>query len=109
MATRERGWRDNPLAPIRPDRLRAALSVKGLSVRSAADKLGIPNSTLHYILAGGPKRRCRQHLRLDLAALLDLPEGWLAGDDQGAPSVLALLMEAETGDSVYREEMERGD
>lgn len=106
MATRERGWRDNPLDPIRPDRLRAALSVKGLSVRSAADRLGIPNSTLHYILAGGLKRRCRQQLRVDLAALLDLPERWLAGDDQGAPSVLALLMEAETGDSFYREEME---
>ena len=106
MDTRPRKWRDNPLVPIRPDRLGAALSMKGLSVRSAAEKLGIGNSTLHYILGGGPKRRCRQQVRVDLAALLDLPERWLAGDDQGAPTVLALLMEAETGDSYYRKEME---
>jgi hypothetical protein len=82
---RRRG-RADPLVPLIGERLRAGLSLSGLTNREAARRLGITPQLLEYYLSRH-HTRCRARVRRALSKLTDLPEAWLAGDMRSLPWV----------------------
>ena len=79
-------WEDDPLVPIRLDRLEEARRATGLSVRALAHNAGLRQQTVDAMRQGkewGRPRRCRRSNRDRIAEALGLPriEGslWLGG------------------------------
>jgi transcriptional regulator with XRE-family HTH domain len=64
-----------------PANLRAAREERGWSISELAEKLGKEENrqTIHHLLQGDVPVRCRAERRKNLAAVLEVPEEWLAG------------------------------
>jgi hypothetical protein len=84
---RKTKWSDNPLVPVRGNRVRAALAWRGLSNREAAARLkkrgvDLTAQGLDYITAG-ETRRCRRSVRSELARLCGPPitAAYLGGEE----------------------------
>jgi hypothetical protein len=81
------------MVPIRPDRVRAAMEADGWTPGSLANELNKPRSkrppenrqTIHHLMQGKASR-CRSSRRKALAATLQVPEPWLAGQDWALPT-----------------------
>ncbi len=81
---REDSRAENPLVPISGEHVKAALKSKGLSVTAAAKKIGVEQTTLHYIVTG-QTRNCHASLRRDLAKLLKQSQRFLEGKTTTLP------------------------
>lgn len=84
MGKRDRGWSDDPRVPVSGEHVAAAVSERNLSVAEIARRIGVPQPTLHYIVAGKTKR-CRRSVRDALANELGVLSGWLGGDLESGP------------------------
>ena len=76
---------NDPLVPIVPKRLRAALRRRGLSVKAIAKAMHTLQQTVNAIASSDAPRACRQSIRAALAKELNYPEEWLAGTIDWAP------------------------
>lgn len=77
------GWADDPLVPIRVERLRALLDRYGWGPSELAGRVGRTQQTISALLrpTGEATRTCRQSLRTKIARALDAPEELLAGEE----------------------------
>jgi hypothetical protein len=104
---KDRGWRDDPLGPIHSGRLQAAIELEGWTLSALARELtrrlqsGKPQSrqTLHHLQLGDEVKKCRQSRRAMLARVLQVPEGWLAGDQFAVEGLGYIPMVPEAVDS----------
>src|SRR5713226_9371856 len=74
--------RNNPMLPLRVDRLRAAQQLDGRAWPDIARHLGTTHPRLfHLTRANGPiQRRCRRKLRDGFVKLFDVDRAWLSGE-----------------------------
>ncbi len=81
---------EEELVPIDGARVRAAIEWAGLTVNGAATRLRVRQQTIDSIVRRKTKR-CYESLREKLAALLELPAGWLGGETDLVPSLTPWL------------------
>ena len=87
----------DPLVPIIPARLNAALRRRGLSVKAAAERIGKSQQTLDAIIQSAAKRKCRQSTLDKLSSLLKYPADWLSGRARGLPDTVWTAQSRESG------------
>jgi transcriptional regulator with XRE-family HTH domain len=83
-AVRDLEHRDDPLCPIRGDRVRAALNRSGWSVSELARKVGAKQPGIDLIVRGKTKR-CRRSLLRRIAKVLGASVSVLDGSPDGTP------------------------
>ena len=87
----------DPLVPIIPARLNAALGRRKLSVKAAAERIGMSQQTLDAIIQSAGPRRCRQSTLNKLASLVAYPEDWLSGRADWLPDTVWTAQSQEPG------------
>jgi len=86
---RPRKYDDDPMVPIMPANLRAAVEFWGDDVGALARRLGGNRQTLHHLMIGEEPKRCRRSRRQRLAQVLGVSSRWLAGEGMRLPFVPA--------------------
>jgi hypothetical protein len=84
------GWEGDPLVPIHPEYLRAAIAANDWSVQKLAAETGNESQTLDHLAKGSAPKRCRQSRRAALAKALKVPETWLEGASVAVPELSRL-------------------
>ena len=94
----------DPLVPIVPARLNAALGRRKLSVKAAAKKIGKSQQTLDAIIQSTGPRRCRQSTLDKLSSLLKYPEDWLSGRANWLPATVWTAQSRESDHPLFWDE-----
>ena len=78
----------DPLVPLVPERLRAAMDVGGWTPASLRTRMGSDENrqTLHHLLKAEDPLKCRRERRRQLARILEVPDGWLGGGEIRLPA-----------------------
>lgn len=85
-----KGWESDPLVPIHPEFLRAAIAAHAWSIQKLAEATGNTSQTLDHLAKGSAPKRCRLSRRARLAEVLEVPESWLEGRSVAVPELSQL-------------------
>jgi hypothetical protein len=80
-------YSSDPLVPIDPRRLKAAIDANDVSIQKLAKSVGQHSQTLDHLVKGDHKKRCRLTRRRELARRLDVPDAWLEGTREAVPEL----------------------
>jgi hypothetical protein len=77
----------DPMVPLLPERLRAAMDEGGWTLASLSARMGKDEhrQTLHHLMWSEMPVRCRHSRRQRLARILEVPARWLEGGDLDLP------------------------
>ena len=94
----------DPMVPIVPGRLKAALRHRGVTVKAAAAEIGKSQQTIDAIVNSAAPRRCRESIRDGLSSLLNCPPHWLSGHTDWLPDTVWTTQSQESGHPYLTDE-----
>jgi len=84
---RKQAYEGDPMVPIDPPHLKAAIEASTWSIQALATATGNHSQTLDHLTKGDSPKRCRRSRRQALADKLGVPEPWLEGLSVAVPEL----------------------